>query len=258
LRPGHRRRRETEEISRRKTQMLASISHDIRSPVQAITLMAEVIQRAADKPELVKGIPVLARRVQANAISIVDFLSEVIDVASFDTGRASVNFSEFDIDDLIALQCQRVLPIAESKGLSLVTSRCNVRLRTDRVKLGRTVGNLVGNAIKFAQAGGVTVSCGVAPDGRVFIRVSDTGRGIEAADLNRIFTEFAQTDLSPPQLGSGWGLGLAISHRMVRLLGGDIEVESEPEKGSVFAVFLPPATVVAGPDTSQCAAGKAA
>jgi signal transduction histidine kinase len=151
LRPGHRRRRETEEIIRRKTQMLASISHDIRSPVQAITLMAEVIQRAADKPELVKGIPVLARRVQANAISIVDFLSEVIDVASFDTGRASVNFSEFDIDDLIALQCQRVLPIAESKGLSLVTSRCNVRLRTDRVKLGRTVGNLVGNAIKFAQ-----------------------------------------------------------------------------------------------------------
>jgi signal transduction histidine kinase len=131
-------------------------------------------------------------------------------------------------------------------------------LRTDRVKLGRTVGNLVGNAIKFTQAGGVTVGCGLAPDGRPFIRVSDTGRGIQAADLNRIFTEFAQTDLSPPQLGSGWGLGLAISHRMVRLLGGDIEVQSEPDKGSAFTVFLPAAAVIAKPDTSQCLPGEAA
>ena len=238
-------RREIEEISQRKTQMLASISHDIRSPIQAITLMAEVIQRAAERPDQAGKIPALAKRLQANAISVVDFLAEVIDVASFDTGRISLADSEFDIDELIAIQCQRVLPIAESKGLSLVTSACNMRLRTDRAKLGRIVGNLVGNAIKFTSIGCVTVSCGVAPDGRVFIKVADTGRGMNPEDLERIFTEFAQADQPPPQSSSGWGLGLAISHRMIRLLRGDIEVQSELQKGSAFTVFLPPSSLVA-------------
>jgi signal transduction histidine kinase len=238
-------RREIEAISQRKTQMLASVSHDIRSPIQAITLMAEVIQRAAEKPDQVRNIPALAKRLQANAISVVDFLAEVIDIASFDTGRIAVRESEFNIDELIAVQCQRVLPIAESKGLALVTSPCDMRLRTDRAKLGRIVGNLVGNAIKFTSTGSVAVSCGVAPDGRVFIEVSDTGRGMKPEDLQRIFTEFAQTEQSQTQSGSGWGLGLAISHRMVRLLRGEIEVQSELGKGSAFTVFLPPSSRVA-------------
>jgi signal transduction histidine kinase len=238
-------RHEIEEISRRKTQMLASISHDLRSPIQAITLMAEVIQRAAEKPDQVRKIPALAKRLQANAISVVDFLAEVIDIASFDTGRITVRESEFTIDELIAVQCQRVLPIAESKGLGLATSPCNMRLRTDRAKLGRIIGNLVGNAIKFTSTGSVTVSCGVAPDGRVFVRISDTGRGMKPEDLQRIFTEFAQTEQSHAQSGSGWGLGLAISRRMARLLKGDIEVQSELGKGSAFTVFLPPSSLLA-------------
>jgi adenylate cyclase len=79
----------------------------------------------------------------------------------------------------------------------------------------------------------------------VFIKVSDTGRGMKPEDLQRIFTEFAQTDQSYTQLGSGWGLGLAISNRMVRLLRGNIEVQSELQKGSVFTVFLPPSSRVA-------------
>jgi signal transduction histidine kinase len=239
-----RRAHEMEDVSRRKTQMLASISHDVRSPIQAIVLMAELIQRSVERPEHVGKIPAVAKRLQANAISISDFLTEVIDLASFDAGRTTAQISEFRLGELIAAQCERVLPIAESKGLALIAGDCDIRLRTDRVKLGRIIGNLIGNAIKFTSTGSVTVSCGFADDGRVFISVRDTGRGIKPEDLGRIFAEFAQIDRSAS--GGGWGLGLAISHRMTRLLGGDIEVESELQKGSVFTVFLPPPSVVAG------------
>lgn len=237
-------RREIEEISNRKTQMLASISHDVRSPIQAITLMAEMIRRHADRPDQWGKIPALARRLQASAISVGEFLSEVIDLASFDMGRIAINNSEFDLSELITQQCERVRPIAESKGLDLVGGPCDVRLCTDRVKLGRIIGNLVSNAIKFTNTGGVTVDCGVNADGSVGIRISDTGRGINPDDLQRIFSEFAQADQPQPRLESGWGLGLPISRRMARLLGGDIQVNSQLEHGSMFTVRLPKSSLV--------------
>jgi signal transduction histidine kinase len=236
-------RREIEEISKRKTQMLASISHDVRAPIQAITLMAEVIRRHADKEDQGKKIPTLAKRLQASAISVAEFLSEVIDLASFDMGRTAINKCEFDLSELISQQCERVRPIAESKGLDLVGGPCDVRLCTDRVKLGRIIGNLVGNAIKFTSTGGVTVDCGLNADGSVGIRVSDTGRGISPDDLQRIFSDFAQAD-QPTGLESGWGLGLGISRRMARLLGGDIQVESQLKHGTAFTVCLPKASLI--------------
>lgn len=254
-----RRRSEIEGISNRKTQMLASISHDIRSPIQAINLIAEVIKRTAEMPDRVGKIPALAQRLQANATSVMDFLSEVIDIASFDTGRITINNSEFDLDELVALQRERALPMAESQGLALVAPACRLRLRTDRVKLGRVIGNFVGNAIKFTSSGSVTISCGLTERDRLFVRVADTGRGIKAEDLERIFAEFSQVDQSPLQLGNGWGLGLAISRRMVKLLGGDIEVQSVWGQGSTFTLSLPPSCVVVSEESAiQCSLGRPA
>lgn len=251
------RRSQIEEVSSRKTQMLASISHDIRSPIQAITLMAEVILRTAEKPDQAGKIPALAQRLKANATSVVDFLSEVIDVASFDTGRITITNGEFDLDELIALQRERVLPMAEGKGLSMITDPCQLRLRTDRVKLGRIIGNLLGNAIKFTNTGSVTVNCGLMKNDRIFIRIADTGRGIEPKDLDRIFAEFAQLDQSVPQSGGGWGLGLAISRRLATLLGGEIEVQSQLDKGSVFTISLPPSSLIVSEEsTMKCFLGR--
>jgi signal transduction histidine kinase len=237
-------RRKIEEISNRKTQMLASISHDVRAPIQAITLMAEVIRRHADKADQWGEIPTLVNRLQATAISVAEFLSKVIDLASFDMGQIPINNCEFELSELITQQCERVRPIAESRGLYLVGGRCNVRLCTDRVKLGRVIGNLVSNAIKFTNTGGVTVDHGLNTDGSVSIRVSDTGRGINPDDLQRIFSEFTQADQPLSGLESGWGLGLAISRRMARLLGGDIQVDSQLEHGSVFTVCLPKSSLI--------------
>jgi two-component system CheB/CheR fusion protein len=230
--------------------MMASVAHDVRSPIQAITLLAEVIRRTVERNDNPARLAPLAQRLQASAIGVGDFLTEVIDVASFDSGHIIINNSAFDLAELLALQRDRLLPIAESKGLALVVQPCELRLHTDRVKLSRVVGNLAGNAIKFTAAGSVTLGCGLGPDHRPYIRIADTGRGMKPEDLERIFGEFAQADEEAPQVGSGWGLGLAIARRMVRLLGGDIDVQSEVGRGSVFTVRLPPASVVISDDSA--------
>jgi signal transduction histidine kinase len=240
-----RRRLELEQVSMRKTQMLASLSHDIRTPIQAITLLSELMRRTAERPELADRIPALAQRLQSNAVSVVDFLSEVIDVASFDAGRVSVNSSEFSVNALIDEQCQRLLSLAEEKGLQLLVDASTqpLWLLTDRVKLGRIIANLVSNAIKFTQSGAVTVACGLQPDGAVSIRVEDTGCGMRREHLEQVFGEYSQLNQQPAQTGSGWGLGLAISRRMVRLLGGEISVSSQLHSGSTFTVVLPASCV---------------
>jgi signal transduction histidine kinase len=240
-----RRRTEIEQISMRKTQMLASLSHDIRTPIQAITLLCELMRRTAERPELAGKIPALAQRLQSNAVSVVDFLSEVIDVASFDAGRVSVISSIFSLEALIAEQRQRLLSLADDKGLQLLVlpPTQSLWLLTDRVKLGRVLGNLVSNAIKFSEKGTVTVGSGLRPDGTVSIRIADTGCGIRPEHLEHVFGEYSQLNQHLPQAGGGWGLGLAISRRMVRLLGGEISVVSELNRGSTFTVVLPASCV---------------
>ena len=251
-------RSEVAAASSRKTQMLASISHDIRSSIQPITLMAEAIARAAERPEQIATIGPLARRLQANALSVTHFLSEVIDLASFDSGRYKVDVSDFALRDLVELQCERVRPIAESKGLDLAAKAWDFELRTDRVKLGRVIGNLLSNAVKFTVSGAVIVACGLDTDENVFIRVSDTGCGIAPHDLEQIFEEFAQLGHGSRETGIGWGLGLAISRRMVHLLGGSIDVKSAPGAGTEFTVRLPPSSLVANaPRAATCFLGRA-
>jgi signal transduction histidine kinase len=241
-----RQRGEIEEISRRKTQMLASISHDIRSPIQAIVLLAEVIGRTAEKLREASDIPALAGRVQANATGVADFLSEIIDMASFDAGRIDVKETDFLLSAMIKQQHERLLPMAQTKGVELIAAvDASLRLRTDRGKLGRIVGNLLANAIKFTSAGSVSIESGPMQDGGVFISVTDSGRGMRPEEVGRVLGELKQFEWSSERPGDGgWGLGLPISLRMAQLLGGGIDVQSEPEKGSVFTLFLPPSCVI--------------
>jgi signal transduction histidine kinase len=238
-----RQRMELEQAGMRKTQMLASLSHDIRTPIQAITLLSELMRRTAERPELAEKIPALARRLESNAMSVVDFLSEVIDVASFDSGRIAVNSSEFSLHSLIAEQRERLQPLADVKSIELAAhlSPQPLCLFTDRAKLGRVITNLVGNAIKFTDKGAVVIAVALLPDGGIAISIADTGCGMRREHLERVFGEYAQLKEAESLAATGWGLGLAISRRMVRLLGGEISVKSELNVGSTFTVVLPAA-----------------
>ncbi len=234
------RREEAEQTSKRKTQLLASVSHDIRNPVTTISLAAEAIRRAIGASAAFQGISPLAEELQSSTRFLVNFVSEVLDVASFDSGTAVLHESEFCLDEVVADNCARLRTLAASKRLFLEvkTPELPIRIRTDRVKLIRIVENLVTNAIKFTDRGGVTVTAGLVAEQSVFVRVSDTGIGIDSADLQRIFNETVQlTNPGHPQ--RGWGLGLAICRRLITLMGGTISVESEPGRGSCFEVRLP-------------------
>jgi signal transduction histidine kinase len=248
-----RRRLEAEEGSDRKTRLLASASHDIRSPVSAICLTAEVIQRSFDDPALAAQIPLLAHRLQANARSLADLVSDVLDASSFRSGRLSLHQRRLSLNALLAGECDRLLPLAEAKGLHLAAELPEraIWLRADKVALARIFGNLLGNAIKFTETGSVTVTAELIPEQAVVIRVRDTGIGIAPENLSRIFDEYAQMSNPGRDRTRGWGLGLAICRRLVDGIGGNITVESQVNHGSVFSVHLPASCVMDRPQDAN-------
>ena len=253
-----RRRHEAEEASGRKTRLLASASHDIRAPVNAINLMAEVIRRYAESPLLVGQVPGMAQRLQANAASLSGLLAEVLDISAFDSGRVEIRDNEVSVNELLTEVRHRLLPMAEAKSLRLTAELPEppLWLRTDKVKLTRIVGNLLGNAIKFTERGSVTISAEHTPQHGALIRVRDTGVGIAPENLEAVFGEFAQLDQAGRGAHAGWGLGLAICQRLVKLIGGSIAVASALGVGTVFTVSLPAGPSIAGGGADSCAADR--
>jgi len=241
-----RRRHEAEEANGRKTRLLNAVSHDIRNPANAINLMADVIRRSAEHPALVGNVPQMARRLQANTQALVALVSEVLDSAHLDSGLLQRHESTFSLNEFADAKCRDIAPLAEAKSLYLrcETSERIVCVRSDRMKLDRIVANLVMNAIKFTTSGGITVRVAVTHDGAAVIRVRDTGIGMSASALERIFDEFAQVERPVGDPDRGWGLGLAISRRLANFVGASISVESEPGQGSEFTVRLPGEYVV--------------
>jgi signal transduction histidine kinase len=239
-------RRTAEEASARKTQLLASVSHDIRSPLTTIDLIADLILRSAGDPALAAQLPDLVQRLRRNTRSLAELTSALVDISSLDAGRISVRNSEFSLNELLLEERERLLPLAEAKNLHLVVEAPGspLWLRTDKLKLARVLGNLVGNAMKFTETAGVSISAGLTPERAPLIRVKDTGVGMSPESLGRIFEENGQ--LGNPQRDSnkGWGLGLAICRRLAGVMGGSITVESEPGRGTTFSVHLPTGCVV--------------
>lgn len=251
------RRHEAEEASIRKTQFLASVSHDIRTPANAINLMAELVGRAASNPKMLSELPKLAGDLQANAKSLTALVSDMLDLARFESGRLEMQESEFSICDMVEAEVRQLLPLARSQGLQLLTTASpeKIWLRADRLKLARVVGNLIGNAIKFTEAGSVRVECLRLPDGGAAIRVIDTGVGVAPEHLERIFDEFYQLRNPERDRTKGTGLGLAICKRLVETMGCEITAQSELGKGSTFTIFIPQHMIIPAPAQPAAAVG---
>ena len=236
-----RRRREAEEASSRKSRLLASVSHDIRQPINIINLTAEVMLGFAENPALTA----LAQRLKSNSQSMTELISDLLDMAQIDSGHIHLNETVFSLNDLIAAQCDELGVLAKAKGLHLEAELLDppIKLRTDRAKLSRVLSNLIGNAVKFTEKGRVTVSATASPAGDALIMVRDTGIGIAPEQRDRIFDEFAQMH-KPDKARTGWGLGLAICRRLIDILEGSITVESVSGQGSTFTLTIPSRYVV--------------
>jgi PAS domain S-box-containing protein len=244
------RRRSAEEASTRKSRFLAQVSHDIRNPVNAISLLAELLYRTASEQKMAAEVPGIAADLRKNAISLVNLISDVLDLTRFDAGRIALEESEFSLNALLVDECRTYQSMAADKGIDF---QCTpppepLTIRADRVKLSRVLGNLLSNALKFTEHGKVVISAGVkGTDGAtaagasggasIWIRVSDTGPGIAREYHERIFDEFFQLRNNSSHRGTG--LGLAISKRLVEAMGGSIHLESEPGNGSTFTVEIP-------------------
>lgn len=195
--------------SQRTSRLLVAVSHDIRTPIQTIELVAELMHRTGENPALAGRVPQMAGQLQANAATLVAMVSDLLDLARFDSGHIDMHASTFALDELVSAKCRELETLAETKALSLVarTPSAPLWVRSDRAKVNRVLANLIGNAIKFTAFGSVVVSVKVNASGSPVLQVSDTGRGIDPDALTRIFDEYAQTGRSdhPAERGGGWG-----------------------------------------------------
>ena len=239
-------RAHAEEASDRKTRLLMSVSHDIRSPLTSINLMADLISSSASDPDRLAQLPGLAQKLQRDTVSLAELVNDVLDIAYFDSGRIALRESEFSLNELIAEECRALEPLAAGKSLALAieAAQPEIWLRADRIKLARVLRNLVNNAIQFTAQGRVSVSAHLTPEGGALIRVTDTGPGIAPENLQWIFDEFTQLSVRGSGERTGWGIGLAICRRLARLMDGEVTAESEPGRGSSFVVHLPRARVL--------------
>ena len=242
-------RRAADEASGRKTQLLASVAHDIRTPLTTIDLINDVMLRSASNTTPNAQLPDLAQRLRRNTRALKDLVSALVDISSLDAGRISVRPSHFCLNELVDEERERLLPLAQAKNLEIMIEAppAPLWLQTDRVKLTRVLSNLVGNAIKFTQTGGITICVTLTPEGMALIRVTDTGIGMSPDKLARIFDEYGQLGNPERDSNKGWGLGLAICRRLVDVMGGKITVESKPNEGTAFILYLPPSVVVDAP-----------
>ena len=232
-------RRQAEEANRLKDEFLAMISHELRTPLNAVLGWAQMLSTGSlDGPAATKAIQVIERNAQAQARLIDDLL----DVSRFAAGQVALEMRPVDVATLVKTALDAIEPVAAGRGIRVELSGTltDVLTHGDPERLAQVFGNLLANALKFTPEGGVIRVDVDTPSSDVVIRVSDSGRGIDPADLNRIFEPFWQADSSSTRSHGGLGLGLAIVRYLVEAHGGRVRAESDGTgRGASFVVTLP-------------------
>jgi PAS domain S-box-containing protein len=227
---------EADRANRAKSLFLASMSHEIRTPLNAILGFSQLLLHDP-------GISVEQREqmvtINRSGEHLLALINDILEMSKIEAGRAHVNLSAFDLGALVKDIATMFKLRAQSKGLQLVVKVSDLppAVVSDENKIRQVFINLLGNAVKFTERGQITWSVRTADGNRLLTTVEDTGPGIEAADLVRLFDKFVQAPHGVR--AGGTGLGLAISREFARLLGGDVLVESNPGQGSRFHFDIP-------------------
>lgn len=233
-------RRQAEAANREKSRFLATASHDLRQPLQALILFSEALKDAAKEPTVER----LAGQIESSVHALSGMFNALLDVSRLDAGVIEPTWQHFCIQSLFDRLYVEFLPLAQVKGLELVMpigpgtgctseKECNAMVYSDPLLLERILRNLLSNAIRYTDSGSVSLCC-QCQGSEILLEVADTGCGIGEESLPHIFEEYYQEDNPNRNRRLGLGLGLAIVRRMADLLGYKIRVQSTLGRGSVF------------------------
>jgi signal transduction histidine kinase/CheY-like chemotaxis protein len=242
-------RHAAEEASRAKSEFISHMSHELRTPLNAVLGFSALMRRDP-------AITAVQRRnlqiIHRSGEHLLDLVNSILDMSKIEAGRMALEISAFDLDALVGDVADMMRARAQEKGLGLVLDvqdQLVRHLRADPVKLRQIIINLLSNAIKFTEHGSVRMQLRQQRDAQggllLTIQVRDSGVGLQAQDMARIFEPFVQ--VGAPSTQDGTGLGLAITRQFIELMNGRISVQSAPGQGSTFQVSLP-VTEAAGAD----------
>jgi signal transduction histidine kinase len=231
--------RQLEVASQHKSQFLANMSHELRTPLNAILGYTELIADGIYGEPSEKMLTVL-KRLESNGKHLLGLINDVLDLSKIEAGQLVLELTDYSLEDIAQTARSTLEPLAADKKLAFkVEVAAKLPLgHGDGRRLTQVLINLVGNAIKFTDAGEVVITAG-ATDGSFHLSVRDTGPGISAADQAKLFQEFQQADNAITRKKGGTGLGLAISKRIIEMHGGKIWVESQVGQGSTFSFTVP-------------------
>jgi signal transduction histidine kinase len=230
-----------EQASNLKSQFLANMSHEFRTPLNAILgythMLLNNVTGQVSEPQR-KSLT----RIDSNAKHLLALINDILDITRIEAGRMPLNVSGFKVGELFDEVTSELEPIIKRSNLTMakhVGGHVPV-VRSDRQKVKQIVLNLLSNALKFTATGSVTLTGAYDRRTReIAIAVADTGIGIPKEDQIKVFEDFRQLDASPARGYGGTGLGLSICRRLSLMLGGTIDLESEPAQGSTFTLRLP-------------------
>ena len=239
-----------EEANRAKSTFIANMSHELRTPLSAVIGYTEMLEEELEdlgQPHLMEDLA----KITANARHLLSLINDVLDISKIEAGRMNVAAEPFEVGEMLREIVAAAEPLVQKNENQLVLDLAEElgAAHTDQVKVKQCLLNLLGNAAKFTEKGTITLRARrEARDGRdwlVFV-VRDTGIGMTAEQLGKLFQRFTQADESTTRQFGGTGLGLSITRAFCQMMGGDVRVESEPGRGSAFTLDIP-AMLEAGP-----------
>ncbi|HLY83284.1 MAG TPA: ATP-binding protein [Acidimicrobiales bacterium] len=231
-------RAEADRANHAKSQFLSRMSHELRTPLNVVMGFAHLLEMATLAPDEQESV----RLILAASRHLLDLINEVLDIGRIDAGELGLVIDAVRIGDVVQQAVDFIQPLAAQRGIDVSgdACTCDLYVMADHRRLKQVVLNLLSNAVKYnCQGGLVTLSSRKGDDGRHAIEVSDTGPGIAAENMDRLFAPFDRIGAEYDTAVEGTGLGLALSRRLVEAMDGTLTVESEVGQGSTFRVELP-------------------
>jgi signal transduction histidine kinase/CheY-like chemotaxis protein len=253
-------REASDTANRTKSLFLANMSHELRTPLNAILGYSEMLQEEAEERGL-DAFTVDLQRIHTAGQHLLALINDILDLSKIEAGKMDLFLERFDVAELVGDVASTIRPLVvkSANTLRVELSPGLGEMRADLGKVRQSLLNLLSNAVKFTHGGTVTLNAGrEAMDGGEWIvfRVSDTGIGLSAEQIVKLFQDFTQADPSTTRRFGGTGLGLALTRRFCQMMGGDVTLNSAAGEGSVFTIKLP-ASVAEGPGTLAGPAGGA-